>query len=191
MKIFVVDENNSLTPPEGWYFLPDSSLTNAGKPFFIPENTQVIEAHPVMAVKVSRLGKTISPRFSGRYFEEVAVGIHFTAPLLKTRLLEKGLSPDRAHSFDRSLILSPFLQKSAFTDAVPVRMLKNGEKIFEWVLDFSEQSLGSVFSAVSAENTLKMGDIIIPFLPGGPDVEIGDVIELNKMDDDLLRIEIR
>lgn len=191
MKIFVVEDTLTSPTPYGWYFLPDSSLTNAGKPFFIPEFAQLIEAHPVHIVKVSRLGKTVAPRFSDRYFEEAAVGIHFTAPHLKAQLLGMGLSADRSRAFDRSLILSSFRPKSFFRDKVPVVMTKNGETVFEWAPDLSEDGIGSVFSAVSAENTLKMGDMIIPSVPQGINVEIGDVIELKKEEETLLRIEIK
>ncbi|MDE5976790.1 MAG: 2-hydroxyhepta-2,4-diene-1,7-dioate isomerase [Muribaculaceae bacterium] len=191
MKTFFIEDNNPGDSPEAWFFLPDSSLTNAGKPFFIPEFSSEIEARPVVLLKVNRLGKTIAPRFAGRYFSEVAFGVGFQAADLRERLSLKGLPADRAYSFDRSLIVSEFLPKTEISPSDSPVMLKNGEKVSSVPADLSESSIGLTFKAVSAENTLKMGDLIIPFVGKGTKVIIGDILELATGAGTILRIEIR
>lgn len=191
MKTFVIERNENGLPPESWYFLPDSAITNPGKPFFIPEMTDTIEAQALLALKINRLGKTIAPRFAHRYFSEVALGIHFTAPLLKKELLEKGLSPDRSRGFDRSLFLTEFIPCEEFSKHSEISFLKNGELTATLSPDLSDDATGDCFAAISAENTLKMGDILIPHLSRGIRINIGDTLEIRKDTTPLLRIEIK
>ncbi|MDE6792384.1 MAG: hypothetical protein K2J48_04805 [Muribaculaceae bacterium] len=190
MKIFVVENNNS-EEVRSWYFLPDSCLTNAGKPFFIPEIFKDMSAYPLLAFKITRLGKTISKRFADRYFTGVAAGFHFIATQYAQELNAMQLSPDRARGFDRSLFLTDFIEKEKFLSGSPIKVYRNGIDILDLHPDLSNEAIGHVIEAVSKENTLKMGDIIIPLLYPGFTVSIDDEIELRKEDKTLLRIEIK
>lgn len=191
MKTFVIEQYKNGQFPESWYFLPDSAITNPGKPFYIPEMTETIEAQALIALKINRLGKTVASRFAHRYFSEIAFGIHFTAPELKDELLKKGLSPDRARGFDRSLFLTEFCPCEKFSVNDKIAFLKNGETVASLPIDFSDDAIGNCLAAASAENTLKMGDILIPRLSSAVKVNIGDILEIRKDATPLLRIEIK
>ena len=121
----------------------------------------------------------------------MAVGVHFPASELRKQLIDKGLPADKSWAFDRSLILSDFYPKDTFLPDYPISLLKNGMTEEEITPDFSNEAIGAVFQAVSNANTLKIGDLLLPYLSEGIKVDINDVIELKKANQTLLRIEIK
>lgn len=193
MKIFVIDnnsKNNCPTLPVSWYFLADSSLTNSGKPFFLPDFANKFEAIPVVAVKINRLGKSISPKFANRYYSEYAGGIHFRAKDLLEELRGSQLPADKACSFDRSLIMGEFLPL-AIGQPCDMTMTKNGETVAFFSLQPLLHTMGKILQEVSGANTLKMGDLIIPALPEGTEIKIGDILQLHAGDVTLLTVQIK
>lgn len=193
MKTFIIERNylndNGIEP--AWYFLPDSALCNAGKPFFIPEFAEETEAFVVPVLRISRLGKSIASRFAERYFTEVAPAIHFRAPKLRKQLLDQGLPPDMAQSFDRSLIIGDFYPLSKIISDTPLTLLLNDSPEDEWKQDNLTYSIGDILSRVSAFNTMKMGDYLIPSLSKGVRIKIGDKLEVKSGDDSLLTVLIK
>lgn len=195
MKTFVFDNNYNLDRvPEvvSWYFLADSALTNCGKPFFIPDFAREFVAIPVIAIKINRLGKSVAPKFSERYFTEYAPAIHFHAKDLLARLKEKNLSADRAVSFDRSFIMGEFLPFPT-ENRVILKMGKNGKTVGEFDTDKLTLPIDEVLAHASYADTLKMGDLIVPALPKGVQIGIGDLVELKALDGDvpLLSVQIK
>lgn len=181
MKTFVFDKNYNQSPQSdisSWYFLADSSLTNAGKPFFIPDFAGEFEAIPTIALRINRLGKSIASRFAGRYFCEFATAIHFRARDLMEKLYNLRRPIDKATSFDRSLIMSEWMP-ATFEDGIKVTMKKNGIVACEFDSKRLAMPIAETISEASYANTLKMGDLIIPGLPVGTDIDIDDVLELS------------
>lgn len=193
MKTFVFDNNysqNTIAEIPTWYFLADSSLTNAGKPFFVPDFADYFEAIPVIAIRVNRLGKSIASRFAGRYFSEFATAIHFRAKDMMEKLYDMHLPIDKAISFDRSLIMSEYMPFPADGD-VTVVMNKNGIAVSEFDSSKLMMPINQIISEVSYSNTLKMGDLIIPALPEGVEVAIDDVLELSCNGESTLSVHIK
>ncbi len=193
MKTFVFDNNYKDSPKPTiptWHFLADSSLTNAGKPFFIPDFADEFEAIPVIAIRVHRLGKSIAPRFAARYYSEFAPAIHFRAKDLMKKLNELHLSVDKAVSFDRSFIMSEFMPFPSDGN-MKVVMLKNGVPVSEFDTNKLKTPINQTISDASYANTLKMGDLIIPGLPEGIDIAINDVLELSCNDMTTLSVLIK
>lgn len=199
MKTFVFDNNYCRSAHDGiksddriqsWYFLADSALTNAGKPFFIPDFAPSFEAVPTIAVRINRLGKSIAPKFGTRYYSEYAPVIHFRAPELERSLLAANLSPDRARSFDRSLIMAEFMPLEAGKE-VRICMNRNGVESAFFSTSMMHASIDETLSLASRDNTMKMGDIIIPALPQGAGVEIGDLLELTVDGGIVLSVQIK
>lgn len=181
MKTFVFDKNYNQSPQSdisSWYFLADSSLTNAGKPFFIPDFAGEFEAIPTIALRINRLGKSIASRFAGRYFCEFATAIHFRARDLMEKLYNLRRPIDKATSFDRSIIMSEWMP-ATFEDGIKVTMKKNGIVACEFDSKRLTMPISETISEASYANTLKMGDLIIPGLPVGTDIDIDDVLELS------------
>lgn len=193
MKTFVFDNNYNQSPlPQisSWYFLTDSSLTNAGKPFFIPDFAGEFEAIPVIAIRINRLGKSIAPKFAGRYYCEFATAIHFRAKDLMLTLVSRHLPADRATSFDRSLIMGEWLPVPS-EDEIKVVMSKNGVPVGEFDSKRLTLSIKETVSEASRANTLKMGDLIIPGLSEGVGIAINDVLELSHNGTPTLAVHIK
>lgn len=193
MKTFVFDNNYGHSPATGtpsWYFLADSSLTNAGKPFFIPEFAEEFDAIPTMAVKINRLGKSIASKFSQRYYSEFAPAVHFRATGLKHRLESMHLSADKACSFDRSFIMAAYMPLP-FSGDVEISMKKNGEIASHFHTSELSVTIDETISMASDSNTLKIGDIIVPGLPQPTRIQIGDLIELNVDGTSILTVQIK
>lgn len=193
MKTFIIENNlpcGQKTKPV-WSFLPDSVLCNAGKPFFIPENTDSVRAFISPIIKITRLGKSIAPRFSKRYYSEAAPAIHFRDMEKRNLLIGLGLPADMSQAFDRSMILGDFENADLIMGDKPMTLYKNNEKVDEWKIDNLSTSVDGLFPEISASNTLKMGDYLIPALSVGTDVKIGDNLELRLGDRTLLVIPIK
>ncbi len=192
MKTAIIEGNLSGNPSSqtAWYFLADSALTNAGKPFFIPEFAESFEVCLAPLVRISRLGKSIAPKFAPRYYSEIAPAVHFRAPELRARLLKEGLPQDMAYSFDRSLIYGSFKEAETI-ERDGIKMLKNGVVVAERLPGSTLEAAAHALEAVSAFNTMKTGDLIVPGLSEGVRIEQDDRIELLSGNERLLLVAIR
>ena len=161
-----------------WYFIADSALANAGKPFFLPDFADSFEAVLAPAIRISRLGKSVAAKFADRYFSEILPAVHFRAPALRRQLLERNLPCDMALSFDRSMIMGQPLDYEAFRAFLPLRLVNNGEAVAEWSLSDFSLSPEEALEAVSAANTVKTGDLIVPGLSKPVVVRQGDRLEI-------------
>ncbi|MCH5230980.1 MAG: fumarylacetoacetate hydrolase family protein [Muribaculaceae bacterium] len=178
MKVMVVTDNYSEAETGnqlGWYLLADSALSNTGKPFYLPDEYGETVAAIGFAVKISRLGKSVAPKFSGRYYSEMAPAIHFRLPQFAERLRETGLPEDPSRSFDRSLMAAPFIP---FDKDAGLSMKINGEEISSFRMENLKHDIDYCISSLSRLNTLKMGDVIMPGLSEEAPVREGDLIEI-------------
>ena len=187
MKTIIIESSSPLS----WYFIADSALVNAGKPFFIPEFADEFEAFLAPVVRINRIGKSIGSRFAERYFTDIAPAVHFRASKLRRELLAAGLPTDAAHSFDRAMTVGTFLPTSEFFCGSPLIMLKNGEVATECNTVKMKSSIGPLLEAVSHSNTIKMGDYLVPQLSNPVGIEIGDTLNVALGTDILLTIHIK
>ena len=188
MKITVIEGNNILNFNEdpqdvqnqipGWYLISDSAWTNAGKPFFYPENTDLVHVSLAPVIRANRLGKYIAKKFASRYYSEFAPALHFTLPTLRSELIFKGLSPEPAVSFDRSLIVGSFTPIPETENNSLLQLKINGETVATWNHAGMKFSIDDIIAGISKTNTVKMGDFIIPVLCGSYPVKIGDFLEV-------------
>ncbi len=176
------EEFNEDVPEEPIFFMkPDTALLRNNDPFYIPEWTSDVHHEIELVVKINRIGKNIEKRFAHRYYDEIGLGIDFTARDVQTELKKKGLPWEKAKAFDKSAVLSGvFLSKSIFPDDESIRFHLdiNGETIQEshsglMIFDFDE-----LIAQISKYVTLKIGDLIYTGTPAnvGP-VKIGDRLE--------------
>ena len=98
------------------FMKPETALLKGGKPFFYPDFSDEIHYETELVVKINRLGKNIAERFAYRYWDEVTVGIDFTARDLQRKQKELGLPWEIAKGFDGSAAIGDFISKSEVLD---------------------------------------------------------------------------
>src|SRR5690606_26876434 len=94
------------------FMKPDTALLKDGKPFMLPDFSSEMHYETEIVVKINRLGKNIAERFAHRYYDEITVGIDFTARDLQQKLKERGLPWEVSKSFDNSAVIGNFIPKS-------------------------------------------------------------------------------
>jgi acylpyruvate hydrolase len=203
MKIIAIGRNyaehakelNNPVPGVPVIFMkPETALLKDNKPFYHPDFSEDIHHEIEIVLKISKEGKHISEKFASNYFDEIALGVDFTARDIQSRHKEKGLPWELAKAFDNSAPISQFLPKSQFAD------LKN----LNFKLDVNEQtrqvgntsnmlfSFEYIISFISKYITLKKGDLIFTGTPQGvAKVNIGDRLEGYLEDHKLLDFDVK
>lgn len=174
--------NDSSVPDNPVLFLkPDSALLKDNKPFYIPDFSENIHYEAEVVVKISRLGKNIAERFSHRYYEELTIGIDFTARDLQTELKTKGLPWEISKGFDNSAVIGEFLDKKTLQDDVnklSFELKKNNVTVQNGNTSDMLHPVDKIIAYASRFFTLKIGDLIFTGTPAGVGrVAIGDHLE--------------
>ena len=189
MKIICIGRNyvkhalelNSEIPTEPVFFMkPDSSLLKDNKPFFLPDFSNEIHHEIELVVKINKLGKNIEAKFAHRYYDEIGLGIDFTARDLQRQLIEKGLPWEKSKAFDSSAVLGKFLAKEELGDLGQIlfSLKRNGEVVQSGDSQFMIFPFDTIIEHVSKYVTLKIGDLIYTGTPAGVGpVAIGDRLE--------------
>jgi 2-keto-4-pentenoate hydratase/2-oxohepta-3-ene-1,7-dioic acid hydratase in catechol pathway len=182
-------------PSEPVFFLkPDSALIQKGKPFFIPEFTNDVHYEVEIVIKINKIGKHIEERFAHKYFNEIGIGVDFTARDIQQEQKAKGLPWEKAKAFDGSAPVGDFISIEEIDDLNNLQfgLKKNGQ----WVQKGNTQDMlfnvPKIISFVSQFFTLKIGDYIFTGTPAGVGpVAIGDELEAYIDDKCLLKVPIR
>jgi 2-keto-4-pentenoate hydratase/2-oxohepta-3-ene-1,7-dioic acid hydratase in catechol pathway len=189
MKIICIGRNyvkhaqelNHDVPAEPVFFMkPDSALLKDNKPFFLPDFSKEIHHEIELVVKISRLGKNIEAKFAHRYYDEIGLGIDFTARDLQRQLIEKGLPWEKAKAFDSSAVLGKFIPKDELGDLghILFSLERNGEVVQSGDSQLMIFPFDTIIEHVSKYVTLKIGDLIYTGTPAGVGpVDIGDSLE--------------
>ena len=178
MKILCIGRNyenhakelKNPVPPEPVVFMkPDSALLRNNDPFFLPDFAQSFHHEVEIVVRINRLGKNIEERFAARYYDEIALGIDFTARDLQEKLRGKGLPWEKAKAFDQSAVLSPFVSKEQYPDLnnLNFHLDINGETRQQGNTANMIFSIDKIIAHVSKYFTLKIGDLIYTGTPEG------------------------
>lgn len=190
-----IEELNNPRPDEPIIFLkPDSALLPKEQPFYIPEFSDDIHHEVEILVKISKVGKHIDRKFAHKYYEEIGLGIDFTARDLQRKLKEQGLPWERAKGFDGSAVVGEWLPKSEFAnvDDINFSLHKNGEVVQQGNTSLMLWKIDEIIEFVSKYFTLKIGDIIFTGTPKGVSkVGINDNLTGFIGDKQLLSINIK
>ena len=113
------------------FIKPDSAVLPKEQDFYIPQFSNDIHYEVEVLVKIKKVGKHIDKRFAHKYYDEIGLGIDFTARDLQARLKEKGLPWEKAKGFDGAAVIGKWLPKSNFKDlnALNFSLLKNGDEV--------------------------------------------------------------
>ena len=190
-----IEELKNERPDEPVVFMkPDSAILLKQHPFVIPEFSEDIHHELEVIVKINKVGKYIEPKFAHKYYDEISVGIDFTARDLQQKLKDKGLPWEKAKAFDGSAVIGDFVSKSDFKslDNLNFEMTNNGVTVQKGNTSFMLWKIDELIAYVSQFFTLKIGDIIFTGTPEGvaivrPDDVLEGFLEGNK----LFRIQVK
>jgi len=178
MKIIAIGRNyaahakelNNEVPTTPVIFLkPDTAVLKDNKPFYIPDFSSDIHFELEVVLKICKEGKHIAEKFAANYYDEIGLGIDFTARDIQNRHKEKGLPWELAKAFDHSAVISNFIAKKEFADLYNLG--------FELKVNQQSRQIGhtsnllfsfeKIIAFVSQYITLKKGDLIFTGTPEG------------------------
>ncbi len=203
MKIIAIGRNyaehakelNNPVPTVPVIFMkPDTAVLKDNKPFYHPEFSSDIHHEIELVLKVSKEGKHIAQKFAGNYFDEIGLGIDFTARDIQQKHKEKGLPWELAKAFDNSAPVSKFFPKSNFKDLTKlnIRLDLNGNTVQSGNTSDLLFSYEYIIAFVSQYITLKKGDLIFTGTPQGVGkVNVGDHLTGYLEDEKLLDFYVR
>ena len=182
-------------PTEPVVFLkPDSAVLLKQHPFVIPEFSNEIHHEIEIIVRINKVGKYIDTKFAPKYYNEIGVGIDFTARDIQDKLKEKGLPWEKAKAFDGSAVIGDFLPIKDFSslENLTFELTNNGNTVQTGNTDNMLWKIDELISYVSQYFTLKIGDIIFTGTPAGvAKVSPNDVLEGFLEGKKLFRIQIK
>lgn len=174
MKIICVDRNygkhNEETELPILFLKPETAITRSDWPFFVPDWSEQIEFETELVVRICKLGKSIPERFAHRYYEEVTLGIDFTARDIQQQLSQKGLPWEIAKGFDGSAYCGQqWIKKSELPGIQDLHFEAqlNGETRQQgWTGDMLH-TVDQIIAYASQYYLLKTGDLIFTGTPAG------------------------
>ena len=161
-----------------FFLKPDSALLPKRNPFFIPNFSDEVHYEVELIYKIKKVGKSIDSKFSNGYYEEVGLGIDFTARDLQQKCKENGHPWEIAKAFDQSALVGDKFLKINSKENINFSLQKNGEFVQKSSSDNMIFNIDEIISYVSKFMTLKIGDLIFTGTPSGVGpVSIGDTLE--------------
>jgi acylpyruvate hydrolase len=201
MKIICIGRNykdhakemGQSVPEVPMFFLkPDSSLIAKRNPFFIPNFSNDIHYEVELIYKIKKVGKSINSKFSHKYYNEVGLGIDFTARDLQQKCKEKGHPWEIAKAFDQSALVGEEFLKINHQDNINFSLEKNGQLVQKSNSNNMIFSIDEIISYISKFMTLKIGDLIFTGTPSGVGpVTIGDTLEGFINEERIFRLNIK
>ena len=190
-----IEELQNERPDEPLVFMkPDSAVLLKQHPFVIPEFSEDIHHELEIIVKINKVGKYIDEKFAHKYYDEIGVGIDFTARDLQQKLKDKGLPWEKAKAFDGSAVIGDFLSKNNFNslENLTFEMTKNGATVQKGNSSHMLWKIDALIAHVSQFFTLKIGDIIFTGTPEGVGlVKPNDILEGFLEGNKLFRIHVK
>jgi len=190
-----IEELKNERPQEPVLFLkPDTALLQKKFPFVIPPFSNEMHHEIELVVKINKVGKYIDLKFANRYYDEVTVGIDFTARDLQDKLKAKGLPWEKAKAFDGSAMIGEFVPKTDFEsiDNVNLRLTSNGTNVQNGNTQSMLWKVDELIAEISQYFTLKTGDLIFTGTPKGvAKVNPGDVLEGFLEDKKLFKLQVK
>ena len=186
--------NNPVNDQPVIFMKPETAQLQKRQPFFLPDFSTDIHYEVEVVVKICKLGKNIAEKFAHRYYDEISVGIDFTARDLQSDLKKKGLPWELAKAFDSSAPVGQFISKSEIADLsnLEFSLRKNGETVQTGNTADMIFSVDNLISFVSRFVTLKKGDLIFTGTPKGVGpVNTGDVFDAFIGEKKLLHVKVK
>ena len=203
MKIICIGRNyqdhinelkNKITKEPLFFLKPDTAIQPKGHPFFIPDFSNNIHYEVELVIKISKNGKNINEQFSHKYYEEIGLGIDFTARDIQQKCKELGHPWEKAKGFDGSAQIShKFMNKNDLDlKNINFKLEKNQQRVQNGNSKDMIYSFDYILSYVSKFYTLRAGDLIFTGTPSGVgQVNIGDKLEGYIENEKMLMVNIK
>ena len=175
-----IKELENERPQDPVIFLkPDTAILLKKQPFFIPDFSNDVHYEVEVLIKINRVGKHIGKKFAHKYYDEIGLGIDFTARDLQSKLKAKGLPWEKAKAFDGAAVIGEWIDKKEVKDVnnIEFSLKKNDEIVQKGNTSHMLWKIDEIIEYVSKYFTLKIGDIIFTGTPAG----VGKVIANDKL----------
>ena len=190
-----INELQNEKPKHPVLFLkPDTTILQKNQPFFIPHFTDDIHYEVEVLVKIEKLGKHIEPQFAHKYYNQIGLGIDFTARTVQKELKENGLPWEKAKAFDGSAVVGKWAPKSTFEslENLSFSLKKNDVVVQSGNTQQMLWGIDTVIAYVSQFFTLKIGDIIFTGTPAGVgQVQAGDILKGYIENEEFFNIKVK
>ncbi len=200
MKIICVGRNysdhikelkNEIPEKPVIFLKPDTAVINHPATFYMPDFSKNIHYEAELVIKIHKMGKNIAEKFAHKYYEQITLGIDFTARDIQEACKSKGLPWEIAKGFDGSATIGKFITLKNDIQDIDFTLLKNGETVQKGNSRDMIFSVNKIISYVSSYFTLKTGDLIFTGTPSGVGkIEIGDILEGYVNHEKLLEVKI-
>jgi 2-keto-4-pentenoate hydratase/2-oxohepta-3-ene-1,7-dioic acid hydratase in catechol pathway len=172
--------NNPIPKKPVFFMKPDTALVINNNPFYYPEHSNDVHYEAEIVIKICKKGKHIDEKFAGKYYNEIGIGIDFTARDVQSECKKNGLPWEIAKAFDQSAPVSTFIKKSRFDNLNQINfsLSINGEEKQNGNTRDMIFSIDKIIAYISSIITLKEGDLIFTGTPSGVgSISIGDNFE--------------
>ncbi len=186
--------NNPVEANPVIFMKPDTALMQPRLPFFYPSFSNDIHYETELVVKINKVGKNIAKKFAHRYYDEVSLGIDFTARDLQSKLKSKGLPWELAKAFDGSAPVGSFISKESLNPIQDLHfsLFINGEIRQKGHTALMLFTVDKIIEFVSSYITLKKGDLLFTGTPEGVGpIKKNDLLEAYLGDQKLLSLKIK
>lgn len=190
-----IKELDNERPTDPVVFLkPDTAILLKKQPFFIPDFSNDIHHEVEILVKINKVGKYIDKKFAHKYYDEIGLGIDFTARDLQSELKAKGLPWEKAKAFDGSAVIGNWLPKTNFKNLNDINfsLQKNNTLVQQGNTKLMLWKIDELIEYISKYFTLKIGDIIFTGTPSGVGmVEPNDILIGSIENQEVFKITIK
>lgn len=189
-----IEELDNERPEHPVVFLkPDSAIIPKKMPFFIPAFSQDIHYEVEVLIKINKVGKHIAAKFAHKYYDQIGLGIDFTARDVQATCKEKGLPWEKAKAFDGSALIGQFYPKNEFDlKDLQFQLLKNDVVVQNGNTNAMLWKVDELIAYVSQYFTLKKGDIIFTGTPAGVGkVEENDILVGKLLDHEAFNVKVK
>lgn len=176
------------------FLMPETALITRNLPFFYPDFSNEIHHEVELVLKINRLGKNIPEKFANRYYDEIGIGIDFTARDLQRKAVAAGLPWTISKGFDGAAPIGNFVSKTELGDLnnIGFSLEKNGQLVQQGNSADMIFSFDALIAYASKFFTLKIGDLIFTGTPVGVGpVQIGDNLVAKIGDRELLNFNVK
>lgn len=190
-----ISELKNERPLEPVIFLkPDTAILKDNEPFYHPDFSNDIHYEVEIVLKINKVGKNIEAKFAHKYYDEIGVGIDFTARDLQSKLKEKGLPWEKAKAFNGSAPISGFIPKTQFADLqnLNFHLEVNGEVRQKGNTHLMLWNFDEIIAEISKYFTLKTGDLVFTGTPAGVGkIVVGDKLTAFIESEEMMNFEIK